>query len=665
MKSTGLTLVICGGSTLLWMFLSGWSLEQSRVLLAQERPQGPGPSEQGRDLERGGPRPERGGFGPGGPEGNRPVGPGGPGGFGPPQDQEIVKQFDKDGDKILNHEERQAARKWLSDQGAGGRGGLGRGRGGFGPPPDGFGPPGGGFGPPGGFSPPPGGFGPPGERERVAGTPGPKVSQEDVQKFPGEPLYSPKVVRTLFVTFEHDDWEDELAAFKNTDVEVPATLVVDGTTYPEIGVSFRGMSSFMMIPTGSKRSLKLSLDFQQPEQKLYGYKTLNLLNCNGDPSMMSGALYSRLVREHIPAPKVNFVKVVINGESWGIYANAQQFNKDFLQENYGETDGARWKASGNPGADAGLRYLGENISDYKQRFEIKSKDKPDSWKALINLCRVLEQTPPEKLEEALAPILDIDEVLWFLAYDIALVNEDGYWTRASDYNLYLDSHGKFHVIPHDMNETFHAANGQAGFGGPRPEGGGPGGPDGPPFGRDFFPPPDGRPPEREGPGGSDGPERPERPSGGPPPGRNGFPPPGDERFPPPGGGGMRGGPRGGMMRPSVTVDPLVAINNPRMPLHSKLLAVPKFREQYLANIREIAEKQLDWNSLGPLVAEYRELLNDEVNADTRKLTTYEAFVHATADSPSDSVKTRTLPLRTFADQRQEFLLKATAAPTAR
>jgi len=644
LKSGSFVLPLClGVAVLLGSRMVSFSEQPDGALLAQDRPPF-GPPEGRPPFDRSGPRPDQRDFGPGGPEGNRRAGPG--------EDLEIVKQFDRDGDQILNREERQAARAWLAERGGSGRGGFGRGPGAPGGPGGererGRGP--GGFGP-GGFG------GPPGGGDRVAGTPGPQVNPNDVSVYPDEPLYSQKVIRTLFLTFEQDDWEEELAAFKSTDVDVPATLVVDGVTYSDIGVSFRGMSSFMMVPSGSKRSLKLSLDFQQPQQKLYGYKTLNLLNSNGDPSMMSAALYSRLVRERIPAPQVNFVKVVINGESWGIYANAQQFNKDFLQENYQETEGTRWKASGNPGADAGLRYLGENISEYKQRFEIKSKDKTDSWKALINLCRVLDKTPPAKLEEKLAPILDIDEVLWFLAYDVALVNEDGYWTRASDYNLYLDSQGKFHVIPHDMNETFHAANGPAGFGGPGPEGGRPGGPEGQRFGRDRFPPPDGgRPPERGGPGGQ---------FGGPPPGRDGFPPSGDERFSPPGGGRMGGGPRGGMMRPSVTVDPLVAIDNPRMPLHSKLLAVPKFRQQYLANIREIAEKQLDWNSLGPLVAEYRELIGDEVNTDTRKLTSYDAFVQATADRPSDSANTRTLPLRTFADQRREFLLKATAAPTAR
>ena len=44
-------------------------------------------------------------------------------------------------------------------------------------------------------------------------------------------------------------------------------------------------------------------------------------------------------------------------------------------------------------------------------------------------------------------------MLRFLAVDIALVNTDGYWTRASDYSIYQDVKGQFHVIPHDMNEA--------------------------------------------------------------------------------------------------------------------------------------------------------------------------------------------------------------------
>jgi hypothetical protein len=54
---------------------------------------------------------------------------------------------------------------------------------------------------------------------------------------------------------------------------------------------------------------------------------------------------------------------------------------------------------GNPGADGGLRYLGENIDDYKRRFEIKSEDNEKAWKTLIALCRTLNETPLDRLEE--------------------------------------------------------------------------------------------------------------------------------------------------------------------------------------------------------------------------------------------------------------------------
>ncbi len=45
------------------------------------------------------------------------------------------------------------------------------------------------------------------------------------------------------------------------------------------------------------------------------------------------------------------------------------------------------------------------------------------------------------------------------------VNSDGYWVRASDYNLYLDPAGRFHVLPHDVNEAFPSGTGRAGSAG--------------------------------------------------------------------------------------------------------------------------------------------------------------------------------------------------------
>lgn len=550
-----------------------------------------------------------GGFPFGPPGGFPPFGPGGPG--GPGGERHIVGQFDDDDDGRLNAEERREARAFLQKEREE-RGGFGGGPGG----------PGRG-GPPGGFP-----FGPPGpggRENQESPKPGPKVSPEDAENYPDAELYEPTVLRTLFLDFEGDDWETELADFNNTDVELPATLVVDGKRYPGVGVHFRGNSSYMMVPPGQKRSLNVSVDFTDAEQRLYGYKTLNLLNSHEDDSMLGSVLYSQIARQHIPAPKANLVKVVINGESWGIYANVQQFNKEFLAENYGSTDGARWKVGGSPGGGGGLDFVGTNVSDYERRFQMKSGGKKD-WKALIALCRTLDKTPPAKLEAALEPMLDIDGVLRFLAIDNALINCDGYWIRGSDYSLYLKPNGKFHVIPHDMNEAFRKPMGPGmGPGGP----GGPGGPRG--FGR----------------GGPGGP-----PEGGP--GAGPFGP-----------GGFGGPPRG------VDLDPLIGLDDPRKPLRSKLLAVPALRDRYLQHVRTIADESLDWKNLGPIVARYRALIESEVEADTRKLGTFAAFQKATADTVVAESKAsgatepprrgfgpphNDLSLRAFADQRREYLL---------
>lgn len=514
-------------------------------------------------------------------QGFPPMGPG-PGGMGPMSEEiKLVKQFDKDGDKVLNSAERKAALASLSNSGNGMRGGRMGGR----------------------------GFGAGGTNEPVAK--GRSLAPKDVTSHADAALFDASVFRTFFLTFEDADWEAQLMAFKNTDVDVPATLVVDGRTFKDVGAHFHGSSSFMMVPEGQKHSINLKLDLMHAEQQLGGQHTLILLNSAEDATFLRSVLFTQIAREYLPASRANYARLAINGEAWGAYVNMQHYSKDFINDWFKTTDGARWKVPGNPGARGGLEYIGTDVAQYKLHYDIKSKDDPKAWAAFIALCKTLNETPADQLEAALAPIFDVDGALRFLAIDNALVNDDGYWTRASDYSIYLDTAGKFHVFPWDSNETFSGdeigGSGRGGRGGPG--GGRPG------------PPGDGR-----GFGDADG-----------------------RAFGPGGPGGMRGGGRGGGrggpgMGGSATLDPLVGLNDTTKPLRSKLLAVPALRAKYLGYVKAIAAKWLDWQTLGPLTAQYHALINDEIKADTKKLDSYEAFVSGVA------------ALKTFADARRAYLL---------
>jgi hypothetical protein len=206
-------------------------------------------------------------------------------------------------------------------------------------------------------------------------------------------------------------------------------------------------------------------------------------------------------------------------------------------------------------------------AQYKRVYEIKSKDDPAAWADLIHLTKVLNETPVEKLEAALAPILDIDSALKFLAIDCALSNGDGYWTRASDYVIYQDPQKRFHILPGDMNETF--ADGARGFG---------------------------------------------------------F---------------------GGVL-PGASLDPLVGLTDTSKPLRARLLAVPALRTRYLAYVKDIATKWLDWKKIGPLAEKYQAIIAAEVKTDPRKLDGFDEFP---ADLPGPGND-----LRSFVEKRRTYLL---------
>jgi hypothetical protein len=293
--------------------------------------------------------------------------------------------------------------------------------------------------------------------------PGPAIAPRDVEPYPTTPFFDQDTLRTLFLTFENDEWERELMAFKSTDVDVPATLVVDGRTYKDVGIQFHGNSSFNGVPMGFKHSMRVALDFVHEDQRLAGNRSLLLLNAHEDPSYVRTMLAMTIARTYYPAPRVNLVRVVINGESWGIYVNQQHFNRDMTSDLFKSTAGSRWRVHGTRGdIGGGLVYLGEADAPYRRAYEIRTADRPEAWNALKKLTRVLNETAPEDLEAALDPVLDVDGTLRFLAVENAIVNTDGYWTKASDYNLYMEPAGRFHLLPYDVNGTFATGMGPAG-----------------------------------------------------------------------------------------------------------------------------------------------------------------------------------------------------------
>jgi hypothetical protein len=194
------------------------------------------------------------------------------------QEIKLVERFDVDGDKVLRGAERQGALEALESERPSNH--LRRGPGFAGEP-----------------------------REM-----GKKLAPADVKSYPDASLYEPTILRTIFLQFDTEEWEKELAAFKYTDVQLPAQVTVDGKSFVDVGVHFRAATGPIMMGMDSrKRSLNLSFDFVNKDQHLGGYRELELLNASDD----AAALKTNA------AAKASLVRVVINGENWGIYLNTE------------------------------------------------------------------------------------------------------------------------------------------------------------------------------------------------------------------------------------------------------------------------------------------------------------------------------------------------------
>lgn len=335
----------------------------------------------------------------------------------------LVAQFDRDGDQRLDATERAAARAYLVQQPA--------------PVP----------------SPSsPGNRRPTTEESTILEPigPGEKIAPAQAATFAGQPLYEPGILRTLFLEFPDADWEAQLTEFARTDVLVHANLTIDGRSYAGVGVRFQALPAGTTLPAGYKRTLSLALDFIHADQELGGERRLRLDDARDDPTLVRGLLYRKIARAYLPTPQANTVRVVINGEFWGLYVSQQPLDETFTRESYGTTAGTRWIAVDR----ADLAYLGDDPAPYRARYRLLSPENPAAWAKLILLCKTLDQTPLDQIAAALAPLLDVDRTLRFLALETALMNPGGYTGNGRGYGLFLDPAGRFHFVPLATESSF-------------------------------------------------------------------------------------------------------------------------------------------------------------------------------------------------------------------
>ena len=272
-------------------------------------------------------------------------------------------------------------------------------------------------------------------------------------------FYDTTVLRTIAITFDDANWLALLRANYASETNIRADVVVDGVTYPDVGVRIRGNTSYTGLPSGSEKfSLKLTMDFVDPEQKLMGYDSINLNNGFHDPTFMREVTYNNFVAQFIPNPRANHVVVTLNGQNWGVYINVQQPDKSMLRRYFENEDGVRIGCSNNPNGP-GLAYNGANASGYTA-YEVNNDGGVVNpiVSALIPVTFALSNEPLSTWQN-IDTLFAIDPSIWSVTLENMLSDDDSYVNKGCDFMTYRDPlDNRLHLIQRDANETFLASS---------------------------------------------------------------------------------------------------------------------------------------------------------------------------------------------------------------
>ncbi len=282
-------------------------------------------------------------------------------------------------------------------------------------------------------------------------------------------FFDDSFVHEISITFENSDWYDVLYESHANDSDDPyfaADVTIDGVTMENVGIRFKGNSSF--TGTGIKKSLKIDFDeFDEDNDSLtyLGLKKLNLNNNYNDPTMLREKLLYDFASNFVEgSSRAVHTNVTINGELYGIYTAVEQVDKTYVQTRFGsDEDGNLYKgaasdeAGDDPNADFGsdLTYLGDDPVAYEENYQLKTNETENDYSDLVEFIDVLNNTSAEDLAAAIEPLLDVDDTLASLAINNLFANLDSYNGSAHNYYLYdRDDSGQFTHILWDANESF-------------------------------------------------------------------------------------------------------------------------------------------------------------------------------------------------------------------
>lgn len=268
-------------------------------------------------------------------------------------------------------------------------------------------------------------------------------------------LYDVSYVHDIRFVFEQKDWTQQLDSLRmnGSDGMLIGKVIIDGTPYEKVGIAYAKSPTYLMA--GRRNPWYIKLNYIDKNQNHQGYKAFTISQSLRDPSLVREVLGYEIARKYMAAPLANYINLTINNDNRGVHVNIEAVNEEFLKKNFNNTEGAFFRCVPDKYTEIksdcehiyGALKLQKDVRCLMTNYDMVSKA---GWDDLLELTRVLNEEP-----QNITRVLNLDQALWYLAYNTAVVNLNGYSGQYSgNFYLYRDANNQFNLIPTELNLIF-------------------------------------------------------------------------------------------------------------------------------------------------------------------------------------------------------------------
>lgn len=236
---------------------------------------------------------------------------------------------------------------------------------------------------------------------------------------------------------------------------VEGSIVIDGDELDDVGVRLGGKLGSYRTLSG-KAGFKIDLNRYVDGQRYHGLERIVAKNLVQDASFVheriAFAVYEAM---GVPAPRVGYFWVTVNGKDFGLYANMEAIDDRFLERAYAEPDGNLYDGDYLLSADGSSYTLmdfnarTQDLMDLDEGEDVAHADVHTITDALSHVGR-------GDFEDVMGGLVDLDHHVRFMAVEFWAGQYDGYSNYTNNYRVYFDpSDGLMRMSPWDHDWAFY------------------------------------------------------------------------------------------------------------------------------------------------------------------------------------------------------------------